>query len=218
MTRDVVYPVFLNCCQHVVDNYWENVFTELAYNITPYGSYIHNMIFTCKNKNGVLVSVLIDENDVKKTHDDIYAIIKNNLNISSPAERIQIQQDFTKTEEELQNNRSNWSDIKKKNIKDVLIDMYVIEVRKKYNLLLYQARILRSIIHTGILFKAIEGNDITMEDGNIKMINGLTFDNQTIHNNLDLYNTETITSTNTADNNHRETMSKLWAKYITDIS
>ena len=217
MTRDVVHPVFLNCCQHVVDNYWENVFTELAYNVTPYGSYINNMIFNCKTKNGEIISVLIDENNTKKTHDDIYTTIKNNLNISSPAERIQTQQDFNKTEEELKNNRNNWSDIKKKNIKDVLIDMFVIEMKIMYKLLLCQARILRSIIHTGILFKAIDGDDITMDCGKITSIKGITFDNKVIHNELDMYNTETTTQTNSTDNHVRGTMSKLWDKYVLDL-
>jgi hypothetical protein len=217
MTRDVVYPVFLNCCQHVVDNYWEDVFTELAYNNAPYGSYIHNMIFNCKAKNGAMISVIIDENNIQKTHDDIYTIIRDNLNISSPLERIQTQHEFNRTEEELKNNRNKWSDIKKKNIKDVLIDMFVIEMKTTYNLLLCQARILRSIIHTGILFKAIDGDDITMEYGKITSINGITFGNKIINNELDMYNTETTNQANNSDNQTRESMSKLWDKYVSDL-
>jgi hypothetical protein len=216
MTRDVIYPVFLNCCQHTVDKYWENVFKELAFGNTPYGSYIHNMTFNCKASNGVIISILIDENNVKKTHDDIYNAIKTHLNILSPSERIQAQQDFNIIEDEMKKNRDVWSDIKRKNIKDVLIDIFVIKMSEKYNLGIYKSRYLRSMIQTGILFKAIDTHDIIMENGNITQINGITFENGNLHINLDLYNSDTTDTTPTNDFT-KQKMSKLWDKYVSRL-
>lgn len=216
MTRDVVNPVFLNCCQHTVDKYWENIFREIAYGNTPYGSYVHNSTFCCKSKNGVVVSILIDENNTQKTHDDIYNAIKTNLNIQSPTERMQTIHEFDKTEEEMKTIRNNWSDIKKKNVKDLLVDIFTIKMSKNYNLSLQQSRYLRSIIHTGILFKAIEANDIIMENGNIKSIVGIYFSDKNIRFDLDLYNSE-ISDTVHNNDTTKQRMSKLWDKYITNL-
>ena len=39
--KEIVYPVFLECCEFSVDSFWENIFEDLAYGKTPYGTYIN---------------------------------------------------------------------------------------------------------------------------------------------------------------------------------
>ena len=38
--KDIVYPGFIECLQFTEDIFWENIFEDLAYGKTPYGTYI----------------------------------------------------------------------------------------------------------------------------------------------------------------------------------
>jgi hypothetical protein len=49
--REIVYPVFLECCQYADDIFWENVFEDLAYGKPPYGTYISKGFLCCSFKN-----------------------------------------------------------------------------------------------------------------------------------------------------------------------
>ena len=48
--REIVYPIFLECCQFTDDKFWENVFEDLAYGKTPYGTYISKDFLCCSYK------------------------------------------------------------------------------------------------------------------------------------------------------------------------
>ena len=38
--NELVYPIFLKCCEISDDDFWKYVFEELAYGRSPYGTYI----------------------------------------------------------------------------------------------------------------------------------------------------------------------------------
>ena len=48
--REIIYPIFLECCQFTDDKFWENVFEDLAYGKTPYGTYISKDFLCCSYK------------------------------------------------------------------------------------------------------------------------------------------------------------------------
>jgi hypothetical protein len=199
-----------------LDKFWENVFEDLAYGITPYGSYISNEAVSCKTKTGTISSVVIDKDNIQKTHDDIYDMFSNTLNILSPAERLETQNNFKRIEEDSKNTRDHWLDIKKKNIKDLLIDIFVVDMKAKHNISIQQTRYLRSIIHTAMLFKAIDGTDIKMENGNITSIDGIGFNHKKLELNLDLY-TSGVTEPSSQNDTNTKSMSDMWDKYIVDL-
>lgn len=217
MIRDgILHPVFLRCRILTLDKFWENVFEDLAYGITPYGSYISNEAVSCKTKTGTISSVVIDKDNIQKTHDDIYDMFSNTLNILSPAERLETQNNFKRIEEDSKNTRDHWLDIKKKNIKDLLIDIFVVDMKAKHNISIQQTRYLRSIIHTAMLFKAIDGTDIKMENGNITSIDGIGFNHKKLELNLDLY-TSGVTEPSSQNDTNTKSMSDMWDKYIVDL-
>jgi hypothetical protein len=214
MIRDgILHPVFLQCCRLTVDKFWENIFEDLAYGITPYGSYINNDAVSCKTKTGAVSSVIIDKNNIQQTHDRIYNMFSSTLNILSPAERLETQNNFKKIEEDSKTTRVQWIDIKKKNIKDVLIDIFVVDMKAKHNISIQQARYLRSMIHTAMLFKAIDGTNINMDNGNITSIDGIYFKNKKLELDLDLYTSGFNEPVNQNDINIKS-MSNLWDKYL----
>jgi hypothetical protein len=68
-----------------------------------------------------------------------------------------------------------WKEIKKKYIKNFLLEAFVMEKQKEYALTLTQTNQLLATIHLGITFKHISIQDIVYNDGKIQSINHLHF-------------------------------------------
>ena len=131
--RDIIYPWILNCCKFCSDSYWENIFEDLAYGRPPYGTYI-SRDFLCCNYKKKEFSYKIENKEPLKLHNDIYNLLKNRLGLLSRQDKAKNQLEFKNTEETLKSSRKNWSDIRKKNIKDLLIEQYVIRMKQKHKL------------------------------------------------------------------------------------
>ena len=63
--REIIYPIFLNCCQFTNDPFWQNIFEELAYGKTSYGIYISKN-FICCNQKRKEFSYKIENKEVKR--------------------------------------------------------------------------------------------------------------------------------------------------------
>ena len=50
LRKEIVYPIFLECCQYTEDTFWESIFTDLAYGKPPYGTYISKGFLCCTHK------------------------------------------------------------------------------------------------------------------------------------------------------------------------
>ena len=62
--KEIIYPIFLECCQYTTDIFWENVFEDLSYGKTPYGTYI-TKDFLCCNYKEKEFSYKIEKNNQK---------------------------------------------------------------------------------------------------------------------------------------------------------
>jgi hypothetical protein len=80
------------------------------------------------------------------------------------------------------NLKVEWVDIKKKNIKNSLIENYVIEMKQKYNLTENQMKKLLSDIHLGFQFKLLTNKDVEYDIENCKITNiqGFEFNNKKV--------------------------------------
>lgn len=80
-----------------------------------------------------------------------------------------------------------WKKIKKKSIKTIMLENYVIDIKKKYNLSYDSAKIILDKLNHAICMKHIQSNNIkTDNNGKIIKIDGVTFSNDgqcTIHYN-----------------------------------
>lgn len=227
MSRDeLLHPVFLNCCRYAVDLFWENLFEDMAYGITPYGTYIANDAIYCKAPDGSTVSTFIDHVDPEKTYNDFYDILFGVMNISSPEQRIQAQDAFKAADESSVSSRVKWVDIRKKNIKDILIDVFVSKMKDEYKLSLRSSVKLKTAIVSGLAFNTLDSSDVHMEDGYISSIDGIDFEHGKFVNNIDDYNdtedvTELMDSLNMTDYTSKaktKNLSDLWKRYLDDIS
>ena len=175
--KEILYPIFLECLKFINDSFWENIFEDLAYGKTPYGTYI-NKDFLCCNYKDKEFSYKIEKKDPETLYNDIYSLLGKKLGILSIRDKTNRQIDFQNIENELKECRKNWSNIRKKNIKDLLIERYVLNMKNEHSLSYKQAQTLLSTIFIGLVFKVISVKDIKYIDGSITEIEGITFSNK----------------------------------------
>ena len=212
--KEIVYPIFLECCEFTEDTFWKNVFEDLSYSKCPYGTYISKDFLSCNYKNKEF-SYKIEKKDPEVLYNDVYELLSKKLGLLSHKDKIKKKINFNALENEIKENRKSWSNIRKKNIKDLLIENYVIDMKKKYLLTIKQARHLLSIIFIGMVFKVISIKDIIYEDGVIKSINGISFKKKEIIIEKDIYNFElNLTSYIIIG---KKTMSDNWEKYLESL-
>jgi hypothetical protein len=212
--KEIIYPIFLECCQFVEDTYWEIIFEDLAYGKCSYGTYISRDFLCCSYK-GKEFSYKIEKKDPNILYTDIYNLLTKKLGILSKKDKIKKRTEFYKTEQDIKQSRQTWSSIKKKNLKDLLIEQYVIKIKKKYSLNISQSRYLLSIIFIAIVFKVITSKDIDYENGHINNIKGIEFNNKQILIQRNLYNIKIDFSPEIINN--KKIMSDNWEKYLDNL-
>ena len=143
--KEIRYPIFLECCQYSNDIFWENIFEDLAYGKTPYGTYISKGFLCCNYKDKEF-SYKIEQKDSEQLYNDIYLLLAKKLGLLSHQDKLNKKIDFQNIEDEIKEGRKNWNSIKKKNSKDLLIENYVITMKNKYFLSMKQSKYLLSII------------------------------------------------------------------------
>ena len=161
--KEIIYPIFLQCCLFTNnDLFWENVFEDLSYGKTPYGTYISKDALCCNYKSKEF-NYKIEAKDPQQMYTDVYNLLTTKLGLLSPRDRLKKKEDFFIMEQEIREGRKKWSNIKKKNVKDLCIERYVIDMKHKYSLSLVQMRRLLSAIFIGMVFKVITSRIFIMK-------------------------------------------------------
>lgn len=215
--KEIVFPFFLECCEYADDVFWENIFEDLAYGKTPYGTYISKGFFCCGYKNKEF-SYKIERKEPKILYDEIYKLLTEKLGILSYKEKSKQRLDFHEMEKNIKQSRKNWNNIRKKNIKDIMFERFVIDMKRQYSLSNKQCKYLLALILIAIIFKTITSKDIIYKDDKIHSIDGITFDNGKINI---LERIKTITTTNEKEDINEIYSDKMiynWDKYIAYLS
>lgn len=212
--KDIVYPIFIECLQFTEDIFWENIFEDLAYGKTPYGTYLSKDFLCCKYKKKDF-SYKIERKEPKILYEEVYDLLANKLGLLSNEEKIKKKRLFNALETNLKKSGKNWVDIKKKNIKETLIEVYVTKMKNKYSLSIAQARYLLSIIFIAVVFKVITNKDIEYENGVIHNIKGIDFIKKQIIVEKDLYKLETSFAPDIVLD--KNLMADSWEKYLKDL-
>ena len=212
--REIAYPVFLEACQYTEDAYWENIFEELAYGKAPYGTYISKDFLCCSYKKKEF-SYKLEKKDAKTVFEDVYDLLTNKLGLLSQREKLDKRKAFSEYEDTIKDSRQTWTDIKKKNIKELLIELYVVRMKKKHSLSLKQTRHLLSIITVALCFKVLTGDDICYKDGQIVSIEGFDFLNKQVVIEKNLYSLETSFAPNIMLD--KKLMADNWENYLKDL-
>ena len=172
MKSRITYPYLLECCNYTTDAYWKSIFSNLSCGIPPHGVYIHKDFLVCNYKDKAFSYKLLVKNP-EELFSDIYKLFKNKLQMFSRDDILQKQDEIDGLNKKIVYN--SWGDIKRKNIKDTLIENYVLEMKTKHSLTCNQTRDLLNIINIGLIFKYIGYKDIVMVDGKITEISCIIF-------------------------------------------
>jgi len=212
--KEIIYPIFLECFEYTTDSFWENIFEDLSYGKCPYGTYI-NKNFLCCNYKDKEFSYKIEKKNPQQLYNDIYNLFAKKLGLLSSRDKLKKKLDFNNIEEELKFNKNKWTDIRKKNIKDLLIENYVIDMKNKYSLSNKQSKNLLSSIFIGMIFKVINIKDICYNDGKINNINGIQFEKNKIIYEKNIYDFDiNFQKCILID---KPIMSENWNKYICNL-
>lgn len=207
--------MFLECCKYTTDMFWESVFEDLAYGKLPYGTYISNNSLCCSYKDRNFSYSLSEKQDPKQLYEDVYNLLSKKLSLLSQKDKIRKKIEFFNLEFDNDEYRKNWASIRKKNVQDLLIENYVIDMKKKYNLSLKQARYLLSKIYVGRILKVITSKDINFQDGKVVGIEGITFENKKIQFSREIYDIKNEATDCIIV--EKSLLSEMWDKYLTTL-
>jgi hypothetical protein len=168
--KDIIYPEFLQCLEYESDEYWRRVYENMAYGVMPGKTYISNAHLCCKHNNKTH-ALKIYANAPKLFREELHSFLHDTLEIRTSDEIRQMVENIDMSTEV-----ESWTAIKKKNVKEIFIDRFVIEMQKKHRLTTPTARDLLADIYIHILFKFIQPSDIELQNGRIQSISGVSFD------------------------------------------
>lgn len=164
--KEIIYPIFLKISQSLSDTYWIYLFEDMAYGICPFGTYIDTDSIICNFKGKQFRYSFIDksEEDIKN---NLMTIFTSKLNIYSKIDYLKNRTNFGKG---LQLSYNQWKDIKKKSIKEILIENYVLSLKLKYNHSDIKSRKILSIINMAFTFKIISNQNVIYDPKECKII------------------------------------------------
>ena len=213
--QEIIYPIFLDCCHYAKESFWKHIFEDLAYGKTPYGTYITKDFLCCKYKSKEF-SYKIENKDVEILYNDIYNLLSNKFGLLSENEQFNKRIKFHSVADNIIESRNSWSNIRKKNVKDLLLELYVLNMKRKYNLSIKQGKYLRSLIFIGLVLKVFTSKDIIYDNNEIKDIKGIEFENNKIIVKKKMYDiTNNIIYPNVII--EKKYMFDSWEKYLREI-
>ena len=185
---ELIYPIFLMCLNFIEDNYWKIVYEDLSHGKCPYGLYIKNDYICCNYKNKKF-NYKIEDKDPYIFYTETFDLLKHTFGLLSNYDKQNNKEQFLLHQQDLIHDTSNdWNLIKKKNIKLLFIEKFIISNKTKYNLTNVMCQQLLHIILLGLLLKTITSNDIIFEDNQIKKIKGISFKKNRFINGINLFN------------------------------
>ena len=210
----MMYPTFLDCSQFATDIFWKSVFEDLAYGKCPYGTFINKDFFCCNYKNKEFSYKIDNSKDPKILYNNIYNLLSNKLGLMSNKDKLKKRKKFEEIHETYKNQNNSWDNIKKKNIKNIFIDNYIIDKTIKYKLNIKQTRFLLSIIILGLLFKNINNEHIHYENYKIQNIDGIQFNLKSIKVSSNILKNKESNLTTPKIIFEKSQLSNYWYKYL----
>lgn len=166
--KEIVYPFFLHCCRETEDTFWKYIFEDLAFGIGPYGVYF-SKDFMCCGFRGKEFSYKIDQ---YKTTTELYTEVRDllhgKLGLRSPRDIVKQRKDFENTEKKFfLYNCNDWTEIRKKEIRDLLLKKYAIQLSKDGEWNRARTKKFLSSLLLALQLKVIIPTHITVKNGEI---------------------------------------------------
>ena len=152
------------------------MFEDLAYGITPYSTYLHNdlLICNCKDRD---FAYRIQQKQPDVLYNEIKGLLTSKLGLVSPLEILSIKNNIVKTHN---TEYENWSSIKKKTIRETIIENFAIDMKNRFDLSHSQVRYLIDVIFLMLILKILTSDDIVIQNNSIVEIKGICFDHKKV--------------------------------------
>ena len=162
--KNIEYPIFLECVLHTEDTFWQYVFIDLSYGITPYGLFFYReKALACRFKN---IEFLFEFTEEKPEiiFNVLLQFMQDKLHLSSTAKNM----NDKKILMEALNTKKKYYN------KNTLIENYVVDVKKKYKLTTKEMVDLFRTIDVNFQLKNFTKSNITFDplSGKITNIQG----------------------------------------------
>ncbi len=161
--------IFKQCADISDDPFWRDLFNSGYKGIFPKG-------ITYKNGHLLYGSKTVQLSDIpSEAYSQITSFYTNMKGIKS---KMDIERElYQNTQRRLKFTSNNsWSAFKSKNVKTILISDYLLSLKEKYSISEEKFKELYTIVRSAITSGNICGKDIEMEDGTIKNISSLIWD------------------------------------------
>jgi hypothetical protein len=161
------YPIFHQVSKISQDNFWIQVFKDLSNGKTPFGVYFDDDALCCRFK-GQQFHFKFQGKEPYEILESVKHILNTKMNMLSDKDYMQDRKQFSHLLEAPR--PSEWRNIKRKYIKDSLLEMYVLRLQKQEELTLGETKELLNMFNMGFYFKLITADDVTCVDGEIQHI------------------------------------------------
>lgn len=175
--KTLKYPVFLELALREEKTFWVNIFENLAYGKAPHGCYITSSDFLVCNTKSKSFNYYLNNTskDLETIGEEVFNLLSQKMNILSQSDKIAKLQRFDDVKKRLREsvNGEKWANIKRKKWKDIMLEFYIINESKKYNLTVAATRYLLATVFVLFIFKKIVNDDVDFKKGKILTIRNL---------------------------------------------
>jgi hypothetical protein len=172
--RSIKHPIFLGARDYTSDFFWKKVFENLAYGDPPKGVYIKDSKLYSLTKKKEF-SYDFSEKDSEQVYTDVHQILSKVFGLKCKSEQSRRREMFDQyiSSNSSRRNEDVWSRLKRKTIRDNLLQDYVISCKNKYELSDEEVKKLYFYVSVGPTYKLFSSSDIHLVDGVIDKIDGI---------------------------------------------
>lgn len=174
------YPIFLECCKYIKDDFWLNIFKDMAKGKMPYGIHVSEsttLTTHYKNKNFNYIYIDKDPETIFKELKELYV---ENFGLRSELDNNKYKVKLNKNLKNITDDRdTNWKSIKRISIQNTLLINYIIKIKNKYSMTNETAQCLLNSIKNSLSLKILISDDIILKLGKIQEILYINYDTDT---------------------------------------
>jgi hypothetical protein len=214
----VCYPIFLQCCEHTKDEFWKNIFESMSYGNCPSCIYISKDTIYSSNKKKPFSFIIPKDKQSIEVFKEVKELLMKNTSLCSVADtREKREKLMKKVNKDDITDTTSWTEIRKKNTKEILIIKFVIRMKSKYGLTWDTTRHLYRLIQVGFLCKTQTSRDVHLEKKRIESIDGIKYDSNKKRFYNEYINNE-IQPEKEDDDSDTKYLYYYWNKYVIQVS
>jgi hypothetical protein len=179
----ILYPVFVKCTQYTTDEFWKNLFDNLSVGKCPKSIYISNgTIYSSNKRKGfsyiIPTSNVSGLNDPQNIFIELRELLIRNTSICSSIDVSIKKKEIREKQEDDITDTTTWSEIRKKNLREIFIIKFIVRMKKKYKFDWNKSRDLYIMIQIGFIYKTQTSKDVNFTNKRIDSIDGITYDEE----------------------------------------